>query len=55
MTNEESVNTETVKSVNSHEINSLDSARSRHVSGNRGRDDLQDVVFTRILLDREDL
>ena len=46
VTSEESVNTVTLKSVSSQEISSLvDSARSRHVSGNRGRDDLQDIYF----------
>ena len=46
VTSEESVNTVTLKSVSSQEISSLvDSARSRHVSGNRGRDDLQDIFF----------
>ena len=46
VTSEESVNTVTLKSVSSQEMRSLvDSARSRHVSGNRGRDDLQDIYF----------
>ena len=43
---EESVNTETLKSVNSHEISYLmDSARSIHILGNRAQDDLQDLNF----------
>ena len=57
VTSEKSVNTVTLKSVSSQEISSLvDSARSRHVSGNRGRDDLQDIFFfTRTILNCEDL
>ena len=56
VTSEESVNTVTLKSVSSQEISSLvDSARSRHVSGNRGRDDLQDIFFRRNILNCEDV